>query len=250
MAKQSGLGDNLYVAGYDISGDVGALGAISGPTNMLDGTAINQSGNARIPGQRDGNIEYTAYFDPALGASHEKLSTLPTSDQLVSYERGTNLGDPAACMVGKQIDYDPSRGQDGSLTFKVQAQANGFGLEWGRQATAGKRTDVAATLGVALDYAAVQAGAYGLQAYLHVFAFTGTDATVKLQDSADNITFADIVGAAFTQVTANTPAGQRLAVTAVTVRRYVRAVTVTTGGFTSLTFAVTVVRNEIAPAVF
>ena len=30
MAKQSGLGDNFYIGGYNLSGDVGSLGSISG----------------------------------------------------------------------------------------------------------------------------------------------------------------------------------------------------------------------------
>lgn len=79
---------------------------------------------------------------------------------------------------------------------------------------------------------------FGWNSYLNVFAFTGTDATVKLQDSADNVTFADLAGGAFAQVT-TAPGAQRIAgaVTA-TVREYVRAVSVTSGGFASLTFAV------------
>jgi hypothetical protein len=35
MAKQSGLGDNLYVAGYDLSGDIGSLETISGRLALL-----------------------------------------------------------------------------------------------------------------------------------------------------------------------------------------------------------------------
>ena len=40
------------------------------------------------------------------------------------YTRGTTLGNPAACMVAKQINYDPTRAADGSLTIAVQAEAN------------------------------------------------------------------------------------------------------------------------------
>jgi hypothetical protein len=86
---------------------------------------------------------------------------------------------------------------------------------------------------------------FGAQAYLQVFGFTGTDATVKIQDSADNVTFADVAGMAFAQITAVTPQSQRIAA-AGTLRQYVRAVTVTTGGFTSLAFAVQNTRNLTA----
>jgi hypothetical protein len=118
-----------------------------------------------------------------------------------------------------------------------------FGV--GAAAHGGKRTDTAATLGTSIDTTA--SAAFGAQAYLQVFApFTGTDATVKVQDSADNVTFADVTGLTFTQITAG-PTSERLATASgATVRRYLRASTVTTGGFSSLTFAVVIVKNATA----
>jgi len=242
VTKKSGLGDNLYVAGYDLSGDIGSLESISCPMQLLEVTGIDKSAFERIGGLRDGKLAYTAFFDKQTGQAHPRLSLLPTTDQLATYCRGTVLGNPAACINAKQLDYDGTRAESGAFTFKVSAEANAYGLEWGEQLTAGKRTDSAATNGASVDYGAAQAGAYGLQAYLHVFAFTGTSVTVKLQDSADNSSFADIAGAAFTAATGIT--SQRIAVSAVTVRRYVRAVTI--GTFTNAVFAVALVRNASA----
>lgn len=248
MAKASGLGDNLYVAGYNLSGDINSLGNVGGGNSPLPATDITQAAMARLGGERDGRMEYVAYFDTAVGAAHLRLSPLPTTDQIMTYCRGTNVGDEAACMVAKQINYDPTLGTDGSFTFAVSAQASATGLEWGNQLTAGLRTDTAATNGAGYDTAA--ALSFGAQAYLQVTALTGTDATVKIQDSADNVTFADVAGLTFTQVTA-APASQRL-VTAntATIRRYVRASTVTTGGFTSLTFSLVINKNPIAGVIF
>jgi hypothetical protein len=248
MAKTSGLGDHFFIGGADVSGDVSALGNIGGGPALLDGTDITQSAMARIPGLRDGRMEFTAFFNPTVGATHDKLAALPTSDVICTYCRGATLGNPAACLVAKQINYDPTRGNDGSFTFAASAQANGFGLEWGLQLTAGLRTDTAATNGASIDTTA--SASFGAQAYLQVTAFTGTDATVKIQDSADNSGFADVTGLAFTQVTA-APATQRLAtLNTATIRRYLRAVTVTTGGFTSATFSVVINKNQIAGASF
>jgi hypothetical protein len=166
------------------------------------------------------------------------------------YFRGTTLGSPTASMVGKQINYDPTRADDGKMTFKVQAQANAYGLEWGVGLTAGIRTDTAATLGTGVDLGTGPLS-FGAQAYLQVFGMTGTDATVKIQDSADNATFADVAGLAFTQITTTARQTQRISVSnTTTIRRYVRAVTVTTGGFTSLPFAVAFTRNDTAAIVF
>jgi hypothetical protein len=239
MAKKSGLGDNLYVAGYDLSGDIGSLDNISCPMQLLETTSIDKSAFERIGGLRDGKLAYTAFFDKQTGQAHPRLSLLPTTDQIATYCRGTALGNPAVAINAKQLNYDATRAASGAFTFKVNAEANAYGLEWGEQLTAGKRTDAIAANGASIDYGAAQAGAYGLQAYLHVFAFTGTSVTVKLQDSADNGTFADIAGAAFAAASGVT--SQRIAVSAVTVRRYVRAVT--TGTFSNAVFAVAVVRN-------
>jgi hypothetical protein len=250
VAKQSGLGDGLYIAGYNASGDIQQLGRIGGGPALLNMTGIDKSAYERKGGLRDGAFEMTTFFnsDTVTPATHEKLSALPRTDVLMTYCRGTVLGDPAASIVAKQANYDPQRGDDGMITFSVSAQANGYGTEWGRQLTAGVRTDTVATNGTGIDTTA--SASFGGQAYLQVFAFTGTDATVKIQDSADNATFADVAGFAFTQIT-TAPTTERIALgNTATIRRYVRAVTVTTAGFSSLSFSVNVIKNETAGVTF
>lgn len=250
MAKESGLGDNLYIAGYNASGDIQQLGRIGGGPALLNMTGIDKSAYERKGGLRDGAFEMTTFFntDSVDGATHEKLSALPRTDVILTYCRGTTLGSPAASLVGKQVGYDPQRGDDGMITFTVSAQANGYGIEWGRQLTAGVRTDTAATNGASIDTTA--SADFGGQAYLQVFSFTGTDATVKIQDSADNSTFADVTGMAFTQITSG-PTSERIAIAnTATIRRYVRAVTVTTAGFTELAFAVNFIKNEVEGVTF
>ncbi len=107
-------------------------------------------------------MSWKAFFNPAVGATHDKLSALPTADVHCMYMRGTTLGNPAACQVSKQINYDGTRADSGEFTFAVEAQCNGFGLEWGQQLTAGKRTDTGATNGTSIDTAA--SAAFGAQA--------------------------------------------------------------------------------------
>lgn len=253
--KQTGLIANLYIGGYDISGDTGSIDTISGSQATIDVTAINQVAHSRLGGLRTGEIDFTAFFDSASVAvggyvgAHGVLSLLPTADELVTVCIGTAIGSPAACMLAKQINYDGTRNSDGSLTWKTQALSQGFGLEWGELLTAGIRTDSAATSGASQDDGG--ATAFGAQAYLQVFGFTGTDVTVKVQDSANNSTWADVSGFGFTQITGTTPQAQRIAIANnATLREFVRVTTVTTGGFTSLKFAVVVVRNQIAGQVF
>jgi hypothetical protein len=257
MAKSSGLGQNLYVGGYNLSGDIGSLSNISVTQKTIDVTGIDKSAFERIGGQRDGLLDFTAYFNPetiAGGGSrdgaHKVLSALPTADVATMFAQSPTIGAASFCIVGKQLNYDLTRDNAGAITVKVSLNGNAFGGEWGTMLTAGRRTDTAATNGVAIDNAA--ATAFGWQAYLQVMAFTGTDLTIKLQDSADNITFTDLAGGGFTALPGGgVPLAQRIqSANTATIRRYVRAVTTTSAGFTTATFAVAVIANPIAGVSF
>lgn len=242
MTKQTGLGDNFYLAGYDLSGDVGSIGNVACPQGTIDVTDISQSAYERRGGQRDGMIEWSSFFNDDTGRAHPVLKALPTTDIDITYCRGTTIGSAAACLRAKQINYDPTRGDDGSLTIAVQATANAYGLEWGQLLTAGKRTDTTATNGASLDTTA--SVSFGWQAYLQAFALTGTSCTVTIEDSVDNAAWATLSGAAFTAFTTNGTQRLQAASGTATVRRYVRAIT--SGTFTSATFAVVLIKNESA----
>jgi len=248
MAKQTGLGDNLYVDGYNLSGDVGSIQQIRGGPKAGDVTGIDKSAHERLGLVREGAINYSGFFNDAntlpVGA-HFVLAPLTLNDVIETYCRGTALGGSAACMVAKQINYDPTRAADGMLTFAVQSLSNGFGLEWGTQLTAGQRTDVAATNGTGVDLGSVSPGAFGGQAYLQVFSFAGTSVTVKIQSSDDNAVgdpYTDVAGWTFTAATGRTT--QRLATAAINIKRWLRVVT--TGTFSSAVFHVMATRNATA----
>src|SRR3954453_11645963 len=202
MAKQSGLGDNFYYGGTDLSGDTNSLSKIGGGPAAIDVTAINKSGFERLGGLRTGDIEFVSYFNPTN--AHPVLTALPRTDVDLMYCRGTTLGNAAAAMRAKQFDYDADRAANGAMTFKVSAQSNGFGIEWGKLLTAGLRTDTTATNGTGVDFSA--STSLGFQAYLQVTAFSGTDVTIKLQDSANNSAFSDVTSGAFTAVTSGVQA--------------------------------------------
>jgi hypothetical protein len=246
MAKQSGLGDNFYVTGYNLSGDTANLGRLAAPLATLDVTGIDKSAMERIGGHRDGAMEWTTYFNNATAHAHPVLKALPAADIIATYARGTAVGSPAACLLGKQINYDPTRAADGSLTAAVQVQANSYGIEWGQLLTTGAQTLTGADDGASIDTAA--SADFGAQAYLHVFDIQGTDATVKLQGSTDDSSWGDITGGAFTALgETDDHTAERIATSATeTIPRYVRVSVETTGGFTSLTFAVVVVKNKVA----
>ena len=249
MGKQTGLGDNFYVGGYDLSGDVASIGKVGGGPATIDVQGIDKSAFERIGGLRDGGITWVSYFNKEAGQAHPVLSALPTADVMVSYFRGTTLGNPAAALLAKQINYDPTRGADGALTIAVEAQANQYGLEWGRMLTPGKEADTGAADGSGVEYPA--GTAFGLQAYLQVFSFTGADATIKIQESQNDgnpDAYADVTDGGFTQIT-SAPVTERIATSNTqTIEKWLRAIT--TGTFTEMTFAIVVVKNETAGQVF
>lgn len=246
MAKQTGLGDRLLVDGVNLSGDIGALDSLLTSREEIEQTGIDKSAKERLLGLRDGAIEFTAFFNDAVTTgAHPNLKTLPRTDRVITYCRGFGTGSAAASMVAKQITYDGERDDKGAFTFKVEAMANAYGLDWGTQYTNGLRTDTTATAGTAVDFGA--ASSFGLSAYLQVTAFTGTSCTVKLQESSDNSgdAYADVVGGSFGAQTAIGASRIQTSAT-LAVERYLKVVT--TGTFSSCTFLVAVTRNDTAPA--
>lgn len=84
MTKQSGLGDNFYIAGYDISGDVQSISRIGGGPSVLDFTGIDKSAYERQGGVRDGSWQFVTYFNDATGQSVPVLKSRPTTDVIVT----------------------------------------------------------------------------------------------------------------------------------------------------------------------
>jgi hypothetical protein len=247
MAKTSGMNMRVFIDGYDIANDVQSLSRIGGGPAVLEYTGVDKEAFERGGGRRDGAIEATTYFNPeaiATGGTadraHVALRTLPTTDRLVTVVHIPS--GEAANLVAKQINYDPSIANDGAFLLGVSALGNAYGLEWAKMLTAGKVTQGGAGNLASVDFGA--GFAFGLQAHLHVFAFTGTSATVKLQQSSDNggaDAFADVVGGAFTAATGRTT--QRIETARnQAVEQYLRVVT--TGTFTNLVFAVTADVNK------
>src|SRR5215207_1029190 len=136
MAKSTGLGDRLLVDGVNLSGDIGALDSILTARDEIEQTGIDKSAKERNLGLRDGALEFSAFFnDAATTGAHVNLKTLPRTDRVITYCRGFGTGSAAASMVAKQIGYDGERDDKGAFTFKVEAMANAYGLDWGTQYT-------------------------------------------------------------------------------------------------------------------
>lgn len=238
--KLTGLGSNFYIGGYDISGDVNALGTISTSLETLDVTGIDKLAHERLGAMGDGTMSFTTIFDVDASKEQKVLSAMPRTDTIGTFFVGTGIGNAAASINAKEVSYAPTRGNDGMLSSVTEIQGNGFGLEWGTQLTAGKRTDTAATNGTGFDNAA--SSTFGCQVYIQVFSFSGTDATITVQSASDSIFTTPQTEASY--VVAAPPTATRIVGSHSSVNRYWRVNTTTTGGFTSLVFAVMVNINK------
>lgn len=248
MTKRTGMGSLLLVDGNDISGDVNQISTLRMARNVWEVPGIDVSAMERVHTHRDASISLTSYFNDASNRAFPVLSSLPTTDRALTYVQRQAIGGAAFSMIGKQISYDGSRGADASLTFDTEAQSNLYGGEWGECLTAGKITVTGAGNQTGLDLEA--STAFGLQAWIHVSAFTGTDATVSIEESSDNAVgdaYAAVTGGAFTQITGGAPFAERIQTgRTLTVERWLRVAVSTSAGFTSLTFTVAVRKNTVS----
>lgn len=244
MSKQTGLGQVFLIDGYNLSGDVGSIDECAGGHGLLDVTGVNKSAVERILAMRDGRMGFSAWWNTTALYSYAALTALPTTDRNITWALGTTRGNPAACLVAKQIDLAATRGTDGGLGMKVTAQANGYGLDWGHQLSTGVETITSAANGTAVDLTTASTD-FGAIAFLQVTAFTGTSCTFHIEDSnTGSSNWVDVAGLAFSAASGRT--SQRVASTSATanIRQYVRFVSA--GTFSSCTFHMAIIRPSVA----
>mgnify|MGYP000462805727 CR=1 FL=1 len=240
MAKKSGLGQQIFVHGYDLSGDIATIDNAGSPRNLLDITAINASATERLVGLSDGNISVSSWFNDSTEQEHDALSGLVTTDRIVTWAFGATRGDVAACLVAKQLNYDGSRGTDGSLSFSVDTQADGISLDWCNTLTTGKETHSSAGSSTSRDDGAGTTA--GMVAYLEITDCDSGTPTVTIQESSDNGSSDAWVNVlSFSAVGyASAPTAERVTSSG-TVERYLRITT--TGTFSNLDFCVSTRRG-------
>jgi len=238
MAKSAGLAQDFFVAGHQLGGDVSNINEASSPRNLIEVPVLNKSGMDRINGQSNGVLDFNSWFDDGAELAHAALKPLPTTDAVMLWTFGSTIGDVAASLDAKQLNYDFTRGTDGSLAATVRGEAaNGYPLEWMNLLTAGKVTHGSAGNGTSRDDAS--ATTQGIRANVQIVDIDSGTPTIVIQDSANDSSFSTILS--FTAVAAtNEPAGERKHGGG-TVRRYLRVAT--TGTFSNCDFVVAYVRG-------
>jgi hypothetical protein len=246
MAKESGLGARFVVDTYDISADTRTLNSIDFQLPVIDMTSIDKLAYERQIGVKGAKLSATLFFNPtAATGTHVLISTLPRTNRQMTYMHRSTIGAPAYSMRAKQINYDPSRTEEGALLVKLDAESDGTAGQWGTMLTDGVVTSTGAQ-----SYAGTQdivgTTNFGLQMWVHLLAFSGTSVTVNIQGSTDNgggDAFTTITGATTGALT--TPGVSYVATAGnVAVEQWLRCNL--TGTYSSATLAVIAVRNEVA----
>jgi hypothetical protein len=206
MTITSGIGGRAFLDEFNLSGTIAQMSAMEQTEAQLDKTTIQDEAVRRLGARKDGRLATVSHFDDAAGMSHDALSEYPasTENRLLSYCHRATRGAPAWSCWGKQTELIYNRQADGDLLLNASVAGNGYGVELGHLLTAGLESSSGTEALTGVDDGAGAASDYGLQAYLHVVSFTGTDVTVTLQDSDDDAAtdpYGDITGAAFTTVT-------------------------------------------------
>lgn len=235
MSKQTGIPSKLWIDAFDVSGDIGVVNTIGSSRAQLDVTSIQSDFMERLPGLGDATLSFSSFFNTA--GAHAQLRAMATANKVVTVSLGTAIGAAASTMVGPEVTYNTTRGEDGSLASTAEfVSNNGQGNEWG--SLGANQTFSAAGSAATLDGAA--ATTTGAAAVLHLTSIASGTATFKVQDSSDDSSYTDVTGLTFTAASAGT--AQRVETAAgATLRRYTKVVA--TGTFTTAVAAVNVIRG-------
>jgi len=202
-------------------------------------TTFSDQDKTYIVGLSDGTISTSGMFDSTAGASDAVLSGLiATEDNTFTVlPEGTTAGTRSIIANGQMTSYEISSPVADVVAISAEVQADG-GLYSGVALTG--LTAVSST-GTSASVDNTTATSNGALANLHVTDNTRDGATtIKVQDSADGLAWADLI--TFTSVSASATVGESITSTG-TVNRYLRAEHTLAGSSGSVTFHVSVARR-------
>lgn len=220
MSKVSSNSTKIWLDGWDLTGYLNAA-ELDIKQMVPSVQCFGDVGPKRIVDTYDSSQKLGGFFDAAANAIDPDvfamLSTIP--DHALTLSFGAALEGSIAYTVAVQLT-------DEKIAVKVgQAILLDFGTvesaTLSRAVVFRSAALSAAGNGAGQDQGVSNAGQL-YAVHFHLFAFTGTSVTLKLQDSANNSTFADITGLADSGAL-TTPGAVRVSTTLAT-RRYKRVV--------------------------
>ncbi len=241
MAFIHGKSSQIIHGIYDLSTFLNDASA-SADVETAETTGFGSSAKSYIVGLRDGTLSASGMFDGAANAVDEVLTASIGSDTLsavtVGYD-GTTLGNRVTLLQAKTTSYEVSSPIGDVVSVSYNAQADG-GLDQG-VSLAALASVSATTTGTAHDNAASSTNGGMAQVHVTVNSRSSTS-VIKIQHSADNSTFADLI--TFTTIGIGATTSERsLVASGTTVNRYLRAVATLAAGTGSIKYQVSYARR-------
>lgn len=215
--------------------------SISQDVETAETTAFGDDAKTYITGLKDGTMSLSGMFDGGTDAIDAVLtSTLGAeSPDVATVVPGgpATAGATSFSAEVRETSYEISSPVGDVVAANLEVQATG-GVDRGVLLAGGSMVSASATTSGIDNGSSTANGGVG---YLHVTANNRNGATTfKVQASADNVTFADLV--TFSNVSASATGGQRVAVTGA-VDQYVRAEVVPGGSSGSVTYTMAFARK-------
>lgn len=227
--------------GYDMTEYLSAAG-MEVEVGNADTTTLRKGWRENIKGQASATFPFEGFVDAAqkailydqLGVNAGVLTYCPGGDDAV--------GDLARLIAATSTSLGSANSLDEAVALAWDVTSQGL-VAWG-QVLHPLGEDTNTTTGSSKDDAA--ATSTGWTAHLQVPLVDGGSWVVKLQDSADNSSWSDVSGGAFTAATTRTAQRLQSSSLTATLRRYVRYVATRTGGTSGdgITFQLTYSRDR------
>jgi hypothetical protein len=232
MAFTHGKGAAVLVDEFDLSAFLNTFDG-SATADTAEVTTFGNSSKAYVAGTKDATISLGGFFDGAANAVDEVLQAALGGSAIITLAPAgvATIGNRCSLADCITTSYSVAASVGDAVTVSAEGQVTGGLLPGVVLASLIARTATGQT--AAVDNGASTAG--GAKAFLHVTAFTGTDVTIKVQESPDNSTWADMI--TFTQATGVT---SESGTASGTIDQYLRVDI--SGTFTSVTFAVALAR--------
>jgi hypothetical protein len=241
MPYRHGKDTKALVSTYDLSPYLNEI--TSGMTiDTAETTTFGSNAKTYVTGLNDGTMSFNGLFDGSADAIAEVFENIINNDLTpvitVGYDGGLAVGRSASLASAKQTTYEVTAPVSDVVSLTGEFQVTG-GIRQG-VVLAAQEVISATTNGTSVDNTA--STTIGATANLHVTANTrSSTTTVKVQHSADNSTWADLI--TFSTVAITTKTSQTVSV-AGTVNRYLRAQTTLAAGSGSITLTIAVARRN------
>jgi hypothetical protein len=237
MSFAHGKDTDIYLGGYDLTAYFNDV-SVNREADLAETSTFGNTAKTFLAGLKDAVASLAGFFDGAANAVDERLNAMFAQSTVCSFFwAGDTIGNRAMLMSGIENSYEIGASVGDAVGVSAEIQASGGADSGVSLAEKSARATTGGTNLTSVDFGAASTSSSGFVTNLHVFGVTGAPTlTAKIQDSADNVTFADVTGGAFTAATGVT--SQQLTSSSVSVRRYVRVTYIVAGASTTVTFAV------------